>query len=74
MLKIPEYYPDISIKLILGNGKVHGVSQTFDKNITSLGYIPVNIVVMAEKANTLKSNGTSEEHKQLIKWMEEQNL
>jgi len=73
-IKVPEYCPVLGLKLIQGDGKVHDASPTLDKIIPSLGYIPENIIVMSKRANTLKSNGTLEEHKQLVKWMEEQNL
>lgn len=70
---VPEYCPVLGIKLIQGEGKVHDGSPTLDKVIPELGYIPGNVVVMSKRANTLKSNGTLEEHKQLVKWMEERN-
>ena len=73
-IKVPEYCPVLGLKLIQGDGKVHDASPTLDKIIPSLGYIPENIIVMSKRANTLKSNGTLEEHKQLVKWMEEQKL
>jgi len=73
-IKVPEYCPVLGFKLIPGEGKVHDASPTLDKIIPSLGYIPGNIIVMSKKANTLKSNGTLEEHKKLVKWMEEQKL
>jgi hypothetical protein len=73
-IKVTEYCPVLGLKLIPGEGKVHDASPTLDKIIPSLGYIPGNIIVMSKKANTLKSNGTLEEHKKLVKWMEEQKL
>jgi hypothetical protein len=37
---------------------------------SSVGYVPGNVNIISFRANTLKNNGTLEEFKKLIKWME----
>lgn len=46
---------------------------TLDRIDNSLGYVKVNIKVISSKANRLKNNGTIEEFKQIIEYMNNEN-
>lgn len=77
-LKIPEVCPVFGIPLEFG-AKIKGTflpspnSPSVDKFIPALGYIPSNIQVISHRANVLKRDGTLEEFKCLIRWMEKNN-
>ena len=51
----------ISIKTGVGKGTVQPNSPSLDRIIPEKGYVRGNIVVMSNKANTMKSNATLEE-------------
>ncbi len=66
---IPEYCPVLNIKLKRGNRKTLPNSPTLDRIVPKLGYIKNNVCVISFRANTLKSNGTIEEHQRIIEYM-----
>lgn len=71
---IPEYCPVLGIKLKLDNTSgFKEDSPSIDKTIPELGYVRGNIQVMSWKANRLKNNGTLEEFKSLVRYLEELN-
>lgn len=67
---IPDICPIFDIPLAVGEGTTHDGSPTLDRVTPDFGYIPGNIVVISHKANTIKSNGTAEEHRRIADWME----
>lgn len=67
---VPEFCPVLGIKLEQGRGKGRrDHSPTLDRIEPSLGYVRGNIAVISGRANTLKSNGTPEEHVRIAAWM-----
>lgn len=68
-IKIPKLCPILGIPLKRGKGKAHDNSPSLDRVKPKLGYVEGNIVVMSHRANTLKSNGSAEEHEAVAKWL-----
>jgi len=69
-IEIPKYCPVLRIELRHGTSASRDHSPSLDRIVPALGYVPGNIIVMSKRANTLKSNGTLEEHRKLVEWME----
>lgn len=70
-ITIPFVCPVLGILLKHGEGTVHDNSPTLDRFVPELGYVPGNVTVMSKRANTLKSNGTLEEHIKIVQWLDE---
>lgn len=64
---IPTVCPVFGIPFDYKN-KLH--APTLDRIVNELGYIKGNVKVISSKANRLKNNGTIEEFKQIIKYMQ----
>lgn len=56
--EIPAVCPVLGIPLSPGEGKQTGASPSLDKVIPHLGYVPGNVVIISNRANTLKNNAT----------------
>lgn len=69
-LVLPDKCPVLGIPLSVGDGKMHSGSPTLDRFVPKLGYVKGNVYVMSGKANNMKSDGTIEELKLLLKWMQ----
>jgi len=68
---IPEYCPVLGVKLETFNGINNRDNvPSVDRIDSSKDYVKGNIQVMSWRANFLKANGTLEEFKKLVKWME----
>lgn len=68
---IPQFCPVLGLELLYGNtGKLKPESASIDRFDNSKGYIPGNVRIISYQANHLKSNGTIEEFKKIIKYME----
>ncbi len=52
-------------------GRLTNTSATLDRFIPSLGYIRSNCVVISSRANSIKSNATTEEIQRVADWMKE---
>ena len=59
---------------LVKNGMPHDNSPSLDKNIPSLGYIKKNCSIISRRGNTVKNNGTIEEHRRIVKYIAEQQL
>ncbi len=68
-LSIPERCPVLDIRLEVGDGVLHAASPTLDRTEPSRGYVKGNVVVMSHRANTLKSNATAEELRQVLAYL-----
>jgi hypothetical protein len=66
---IPERCPVLGIVLKKGARFGHNNSPSLDRIKPELGYIPENVIVISHRANTLKSDGTLEEHEKVAQWM-----
>ena len=60
-ITIPEYCPVLGIRLEIGNGRVQKNSPTLDRIDSNKGYIKGNVIVVSQRANTIKTNATIEE-------------
>lgn len=63
----PLKCPALGVPLTLG---VMPLTPSLDRMVPELGYVPGNIHVISHRANTLKSNGTAEEHRKIAEWMD----
>jgi hypothetical protein len=69
---IPAKCPVLGLPLESGQGGWTDASPSLDKIIPELGYVPGNIAVISWRANRLKSDGTLEELKAIVEWMNKQ--
>lgn len=69
-INIPEFCPVIGIRLVIGDGSIRKQSPTLDRIIPSKGYVKGNIAVISMKANRLKNDGSLEEFRRIVAWME----
>jgi hypothetical protein len=58
---IPARCPVLGIKLVHNRGKVRMNSPTLDRIRPSRGYVKSNVIVVSQRANTIKSNATPEQ-------------
>lgn len=74
-ITIPDVCPVLGIPLVFGHSEKktqpEDNSPSLDRIKPELGYCPGNIAVISYRANLLKSNGTVEEHRMLLEWLEE---
>ena len=58
---IPTHCPVLGIPLIQGRGRPEPGSPSLDRIVAERGYVPGNIVVISNRANTLKRDATPAE-------------
>ncbi len=68
-IKIPDFCPYLGIPIIVGDRQKNNNSPSLDRIIPELGYVKGNIEVISDRANTVKSNGTADEHDIIAKRM-----
>lgn len=64
--------PVLGIPLKRTGGKGKGFScesPSLDEIVIGRGYVRGNIAVISSRANSLKNNGTLEEHERIVAWM-----
>lgn len=59
--EIPTNCPILGIELFVGSGRCGPNSPSLDRINSSIGYVPGNVQVISNKANTIKNNATLEE-------------
>ncbi len=69
-LLVPKICPVLGIPLIHGKGKWADNSPTVDRILPGLGYIKGNVCVISWRANDLKKNGTLEEFRKIVAYLE----
>jgi len=69
-LPVPEVCPVLGIPLVHGDGKWHDGSPTVDRKIPTLGYLRGNVQVISWRANDLKKNGTLDEFRRIVAYLE----
>jgi hypothetical protein len=67
---IPETCPVLGIPLFISGGTLTANSPTIDRVVPELGYVRGNVAVISWRANSLKKDGTVEELKAVVDWME----
>lgn len=66
---IPEFCPVLGIKLSKISNKLCDNTPSVDRLIPEKGYVKGNITIISYRANTIKNNGTVEEHQKIIQYM-----
>lgn len=66
---IPPTCPILGVTLVRSNGRSSPNSPSLDRIDPSKGYIPGNVTVISNRANTLKSNASVDELELVLKWM-----
>lgn len=66
---VPEFCPVLDIPLVVGDGFRSANSPSLDRVDSRLGYTRSNCRVISFKANTLKNDGTIEDHERVIAYM-----
>lgn len=72
-LVVPEVCPVLGITLEVGDGHRQPNSPSIDRIDNSKGYTRDNVAIISLRANALKNDGTIEELKAIVKYMEENN-
>ena len=67
---IPDVCPVFGVTLGRGNKTASPNSPSLDKIIPEKGYVKGNVRVISYRANTIKSNGTADEHLKIAKYIE----
>lgn len=67
---IPKICPVLGIPIRNGDGKPIPNSPSLDRIIPEKGYVKDNIIVVSQKANTIKNNATIEELKKVVEFYE----
>lgn len=68
-LPVPEYCPVLRIRLQENYGKRQDSSPSIDRVIPERGYVRGNVAVISWRANKLKSDGSSDEHRKIADWI-----
>jgi hypothetical protein len=55
-------------------GKACDNSHSIDRIDSSKGYVVGNVAIISYKANVIKNNGTSQEHRLIAEWMDKHSL
>lgn len=71
-IPVPRLCPVLGIELMPGSNS--DASPSVDRFDPRLGYVPDNVLVISRRANQLKSNGTSDEFRRVIEYLENGHL
>lgn len=72
--QLPTHCPVFGIELDYAPGRGrHASSPSVDRVRPDLGYVPGNVAIISDRANTVKSVGTAEEHRLIADWMDKLN-
>jgi len=70
-ISIPEYCPILGVKIEwTPEGKAGPNNPSIDRIDPTKGYTPDNICVVSVRANTIKNDGTLEEHRKIVEFLE----
>jgi hypothetical protein len=67
---IPTVCPVLGILLQNNDGEKTNQSPSIDEIIPGLGYVVGNVAVISNRANTVKNDGTADEHRAIADWMD----
>lgn len=56
---IPTHCPVLGLLLTKGRGRAKAASPSLDRIVPALGYVPGNIAVISNRANTIKNDATA---------------
>ena len=68
-LLIPTICPVLGLEINFGRGLFHDGSPSLDRFDNSKGYSVSNVSVISNRANTIKSDGTADEHRKIADWI-----
>lgn len=70
-LVVPSHCPIFGVPLFVcsGRGQPKDDSASVDRIVPQLGYVKGNVAVISKHANTVKNDGTAEEHEKIAAWM-----
>lgn len=71
---IPEVCPILGIPIVRKGKEKSDNSPSLDRIIPELGYVEGNIAVISDRANTIKNNGTWEEHERVADWIDRERF
>lgn len=66
----PTHCPVLGIELDYFAEKRQDNSPSFDRIKPSLGYVVGNVIIISERANRIKNDGTYEEHKKILEYLD----
>lgn len=69
--EIPTRCPILGIELKQNIGKISAASPSLDRIVPALGYVPGNVAVLSNRANSIKNNATYNELIAIAKWLKE---
>jgi hypothetical protein len=69
-IQIPEFCPVLGLKLEVGVKTIKDNSPSLDVFNRSRFYVPGNVRVISQKANTIKNNATVEDVRRVLAYME----
>jgi hypothetical protein len=69
-IKIPKICPVLGVPLQITSSKNNPWHPSFDRVNPNLGYVLENVRIISMRANFIKSDGTAEEFKSLLKFMD----
>jgi FMN phosphatase YigB (HAD superfamily) len=64
-ITIPSVCPILKVSMVIGTN----TAPSIDRIDNTKGYVKGNIKIISKRANTIKSDGTIEEHKAIIQYM-----
>lgn len=68
-LVIPDVCPILGIPLKFNTGFVKGDSPSLDRIIPDKGYVPGNIQIISQRANTMKNDASIQELQKFAGWV-----
>lgn len=70
LLSIPDTCPVLGMPLMKTPGRCTPETPSLDRIVPALGYVQSNVRIISHRANTLKSNGTLEEFRAIVRDLE----
>jgi len=68
-IEVPAVCPILGIPIQRSRELLAPGSPSLDRIIPTLGYVPGNVAVISQRANTIKNSGTAAEHERIAEWM-----
>lgn len=73
-IKVVDVCPVRGITLAHDNPRPSDNSASLDRTDNAKGYIPGNVAIISRRANSVKRDGTAEEHQAIADYMRTQNV
>jgi len=68
--EIPTHCPILGIELCTTNHKLQDNSISIDRIDPTRGYVPGNVAIISNRANTIKNSGTADEHRKVADFID----